>query len=292
MPRIAWILSVFAIAACNASAACEPRSLNILLTNDDGFDQPGIVALHRALDADGHFVRRIAPNRNFSGSAASLTFDRIDAPSQPDEEFDEIYAVAATPATAVLLGLTAIFGPDEPVDLVVSGINNGLNIGPITPLSGTVGAIVSGMKLFDPPVPGIAISTNRLSDEVSKEQNEEHLARVAIFVAGIVRNGQCGDRPLFASGQSLNINYPRREATEIKGPRIARQGRHNSLRLWFSPGSGDVYEPQVEWLGPQDGSGDTDFELLRDGYISIVPIDANFSTTPEFDVASLLTADP
>ncbi|MFP6836722.1 MAG: 5'/3'-nucleotidase SurE, partial [Pseudomonadales bacterium] len=126
----------------NAADPCDSPALNILLTNDDGYETIGIVALHRALKAAGHNVKRIAPARNYSGSSASLTMDAISAPRQPNDEFDEIYAVTGSPATTVLIGATAIFGPDEPVDLVVSGINDGANLGPATPISGTVGAII------------------------------------------------------------------------------------------------------------------------------------------------------
>ena len=71
--------------ALSAETGCEPGPLNILLTNDDGYDTPGIIALHRALDLAGHRVKRVAPAENQSGSSASLRFDAVTVAEVADE---------------------------------------------------------------------------------------------------------------------------------------------------------------------------------------------------------------
>ena len=101
------VTALLAPTALGAQSECKTPALNILLTNDDGYDTIGIVALHRALRAAGHNVKRVAPERNYSGSSASLTLDVVKAPRLPNEEFAEIYAVAGSPATTVLIGATA-----------------------------------------------------------------------------------------------------------------------------------------------------------------------------------------
>lgn len=277
--------------SASIAAECEPRALNILLTNDDGYDQPGIVALHRALVADGHFVIRVAPSRNFSGASASLTYQTFTAPHRPDDEFEAIYAVEGSPATMVLLGATALFPPESPVDLVVSGINNGPNLGPMTTGSGTVGAVVAAKNLLMRSVSGIAVSTGRLADE-SAEENAAHVARVADFVAGIISNAQCAGDSFIANGQSLNINYPRLATSDLKGIRIARQGTKRNLDLSFAQDDEGGFVFQYRWVFPEHDIPDSDVILFEEGYVTIVPLDADYSAEPAFDPATIPNLEP
>ena len=271
---------------------CESQSLNILLTNDDGYDQPGITALHRALQADGHSVKRIAPYRNYSGSSTSVTYDTDTARKRPDEEFEEIYAVGGSPATTVILGATAIFGADEAVDLVVSGINNGLNMGPASTASGTVGAVIAGMILLRPPVPGIAISTGRRDEDVTPEQNQSHVAHVADFVTRLIRTSQCSENSFIANGQSLNVNYPRMVPAKIRGVNLARQGRAHYFDLSFAATAEEGYEFDFSEVKPIKDIDDSDVILIYRGFITIVPIDGDYSAEPAFDADALLSIEP
>ena len=94
------------VAAAPAPAAdCTAEPLDILLTNDDGFETGGIRALYTALSASGHRVKLIAPNVNFSGSSASLTLSKISVTTDANDA--NIHAVEGSPATTVLLGVTA-----------------------------------------------------------------------------------------------------------------------------------------------------------------------------------------
>ena len=262
-------------ALADAESRCQNPTLNILLTNDDGYDTIGIVALHRAMKAAGHNVKRIAPERNYSGSSASLTMDVISAPKLPNDEFDEIYAVTASPATTVLVGATAIFGPDEPVDLVVSGINDGANLGPATPISGTVGATIAAMNALIPPIPGIAVSTNPISEEVGSSENLIHVANIADFTVRLVAALNCGREPWSTGKLALNVNYPPLAPAAIKGVRIAVQGQAPYFSISFRALAGDRYAPDFARAKRSEDIDAADTFLFNQGYITIVPIDGN-----------------
>lgn len=263
--------------AAEAESACPSRPLNILLTNDDGYDTIGIVALHRALKAAGHNVKRVAPERNYSGSSASLTMDVIAAPRLPNEEFTEIYAVTGSPATTVLVGVTAIFGADEPVDLVVSGINDGANLGPATTISGTVGATIAAMKALVPAVPGIAVSTNPVSEEEGSAENLTHVANIADFAARLVTTLHCGEQPWSTGKLALNVNYPPLAPEAIKGVRIAAQGQAPYFAMGFRAVTEDRYAPDFGRTRPSEDIDNSDTFLFRQGYITIVPIDGDYT---------------
>ncbi len=277
-----YILVLFIVLTpvlCNAANSCDTRALNILLTNDDGYDTIGIVALHRALKAAGHNVKRIAPERNYSGSSASLTMDVVAAPKVPNDEFTEIYAVAGSPATTVLLGATAIFGRDEPVDLVVSGINDGANLGPATPISGTVGATIAAMKALVPPVPGIAVSTNPISEDAGAAENLTHVADIAEFTVRLVSTLYCSAAPWSNGTLALNVNYPPLAPAAIKGVRIAAQGRAPYFAMGFKAASTDRYAPDFGRAASSEDIDDSDTFLFRQGYITIVPIDGDYTAS-------------
>jgi 5'-nucleotidase len=260
-----------------AAQPCTEKPLNILLVNDDGFDTPGIVALHRALDAKGHNVKRVAPDRNYSGSSASLTIDVIAAPQVPDDEFSEVYAVSGSPATAVLVGATAIFPPEQPVDLVISGINEGANLGPATVISGTVGATIAAMKTLARPIPGIAVSTNPVTEDKAAPENLRHLLNVAAFTSRLVGRLFCAPQPWSRGELALNVNYPPLEPEAVKGVRIAVQGKAPYYSMAFKAAAPDRYAPDFGRAEPSQDVANADTFLFRQGYITIVPIDADYT---------------
>ncbi len=291
MRNVLLLFILLLLLSCEAETQCEPQPLNILLTNDDGYDQPGITALHRSLKAAGHNVVRVAPSRNYSGASTSLTFEFDSVPKRPDDEFEEIYAVDGSPATAVILGVTGIFDPDVPVDLVISGINNGANLGPSLTGSGTVGAVIAALKMLEPGVPGIGISTGRLSDESSGE-NLAHLARVADYVSHLIDKSQCSDVSFLNSGQSINVNYPRLAPSNINGVRMARQGYAQYLNFSFNATGDENYEFQFGRVTPGNDIENSDVVLFHQGYITIVPMDGDYSASPAFDSDALLLVEP
>jgi 5'-nucleotidase len=270
--------------AASAAPACEPRALNVLLTNDDGFDTPGIEALHRSLAAAGHRVKRIAPAENHSGGSAALSIRPVAVATVPSDEFTHVYSVDASPATTVLVGAAAFFGADEPLDLVISGINEGANLGPATPISGTVGATIVALQLLEPQVPAIAVSTNALDDDWRSEANLALTGRVADFVAALVRDLQqahCAERQVLPPGVALNVNYPPLPPEQIKGVRWATQSRVKSFGLTYAPAGEGVFAPAMSRAGGGVAAPDGDTELFAQGYVTIVPLDGDYSVAVE-----------
>jgi 5'/3'-nucleotidase len=191
--------------------------LNIVLTNDDGFETENVQALFNALVAAGHNVILSAPYLGQSGTSGQMAFlEPIFPTSEPSEGgllppgsfgvgpttiAPQQYYVDGSPGASVLYGIDvaapAIFG--GPPDLVLSGPNEGNNLGLITPHSGTVGATVTALNLG---IPAIAISASR-SDLTAEEA--ELIAEISLKVVDAV-NGSHGIR--LPAGTGLNVNIP------------------------------------------------------------------------------------
>lgn len=261
---------------------CSRTALNILLTNDDGFDKPGIRALHRVFKHAGHRVILVAPTKNASGSSASLTLASVEV----DQQDEDVYAINASPATAVLLGAGAFFG-NSPPNLVISGINRGANLGPATPVSGTVGATIAAILILQPAIPAIAVSTNPLyNSQLSAEKNIyndlKHLDRVAQFLVELVarlQNQHCNGSPLLPPGVALNVNYPPLPQNQIKGVKLISQGKAPLFSLHYARSEKDlnVYLPKFTALPANLDYRDGDTGAFNEGYITIVPIDGDYS---------------
>ena len=136
------------------------QSLRILLTNDDGFESPGLRALNEALSAAGHDVYVIAPASQQSGASASVTTRGVKVTELPDN----VWSVHGRPADAVRVGLGYIMH-DYPPDLVVSGANFGQNTGQDVNVSGTFGAAITAHQLG---IPAIAVSVEIKPDEMDR----------------------------------------------------------------------------------------------------------------------------
>lgn len=261
---------------------CNKPSLDILLTNDDGYDKPGIRALHRVFKGAGHRVVLAAPAGNASGSSTSVTF----APIKVSEAEPNIYAIEASPASTVLLGVGNYF-PDGPPDLVISGINKGANLGPATPVSGTVGATIAALLLSEPAIPAIAISTDSFqptsgTDVDEQQANLEHLDRIAHFVLTMVTRLQgrsCNGGALLPPRLALNVNYPPIPDRDIKGVKLTQQSRTPTFRLSYAPSENNprLYAPRFEKQLPALTGDEGDTSAFHQGYITIVPIDGNYT---------------
>ncbi len=157
------VLSGLALSLFAAQAPRDPGSggLRVLIVNDDGIDSPGLAALVRAFDPHGEVVVA-APTTNRSGSSRSiglfsgrLAVERRELPGA-----DEAWAVDGTPVDACNFGVVAL-ARDEGFDLVVSGINEGANVGAFVHYSGTIGAAMEGAAHG---VPAVAVSMDRGAD--------------------------------------------------------------------------------------------------------------------------------
>jgi 5'/3'-nucleotidase SurE len=269
-------------------AICGSAPLEILLTNDDGYQAPGIRALYDALGKAGHHVRLAAPVANASGSSVSFTWSTVGVVRDPADP--AIFGVSATPATAVVLAATALYPPGHGPDLVVSGINDGDNTGSLLALSGTVGAALAGTMLLDPPVPGIAVNAARPATKDGKpalpadqlERMARHLARLI----GVTRTWFCDGGRLARATTVLNVNYPARPMGAVRGVAVARQGHTTGLHLQFEPSGPDAYDSRRQAAAPANDYPDSDVTLLADGYVTVTPISARLGE-PDMPVEDL-----
>lgn len=258
---------------------CHDSKLDILLTNDDGYSAPGIQAMQAALIAAGHRVTMVAPLSNKSGSSAAITFAVVPV-TNPEPG---VYTVDGTPATTVLLGVSAIFPANNRPDLIVSGINNGANIGSATPISGTVGATIAGITQLQKPIPGIAISTDLVEgSDPTTPVNQAHFQEVAEFTARLVNkliDNSCQKNvDLLPWHTALNVNYPPLAPHDVSGVVTAVQAQLPHFVVGFAPIGGGYYAPTF-------GAGETgkdpraDTNLFDNGYVTVVPIDGDYTAS-------------
>lgn len=242
--------------------------MNILLSNDDGYQAPGLVALHRALARiEGVHVEVIAPEHNNSAKSNALT---LNAPLYVHEAPNGFRYVTGTPADCVHLALTGLL-PTRP-DLVVSGINNGANMGDDTIYSGTVGAAMEGY-LFG--IAGIAFS--------QVERGWAHLEtaaeRAADIVRALLKTGLAAQSERGVSPWLLNVNIPNLPRQELRAPKICRLGRRHAAQachVQTSPRGQTMY-----WIGEAGAALDvaegTDFHATAAGHIAITPLQVDLT---------------
>ena len=228
--------------------------MHILVSNDDGYTAPGIEALVHAL-RDLAEISVVAPEVNHSGASNSLTLSRPLAVRKAPNGFTY---VNGTPSDCVHVALTGLL--DRRPDLIVSGINNGANLGDDTLYSGTVAAAAEGY-LFG--IPSIAFSL------VSKAWS--NLDAAAQQARAIVAHQLT--QPL-TGATLLNVNIPDLPLNKMLGIHATRLGkRHPSQPVipTTTPSGETVY-----WIGPsgaaQDDSEGTDFYALQHGYVSVTPL--------------------
>lgn len=227
--------------------------MKILISNDDGYLAPGIVALADVLSAIAE-ITVVAPDSNRSGSSNSLTLDRPLWVERADNGF---YYLNGTPSDCVHVALTGLL-PSHP-DLIVSGINQGQNMGDDTLYSGTVAAATEGF-LFG--IPAIAFS--------QLHKGWQHLDSAARIACDIVkRRFDALDKPYL-----LNVNIPNLPYSEIKSCVATRLGkRHTSEPVYKMQ---DPHGKDMYWIGPAGGVKDagegTDFHATSLGHVSITPL--------------------
>jgi len=239
--------------------------MKILVSNDDGYLAPGIIALADALRPIAEIVV-VAPDSNRSGSSNSLTLDRPLSVQRAENGF---YFVNGTPSDCVHVALTGglAFKPD----LIVSGINQGQNMGDDTLYSGTVAAATEGF-LFG--IPAIAFS--------QVEKGWAHVDSAARIAREFVER----DFGMLQQPYLLNINIPNLPYEEIKGMRATRLGkRHESEPVIKTE---DPHGRQIFWIGPagkaKDSGEGTDFHAVSQGYVSVTPLQIDLTHTSQLEV--------
>ena len=243
--------------------------MKILVSNDDGYDAPGISALVAALSSLAEIVV-VAPSRNRSATSNAITVDRALSIKQADNGF---YFVDGTPADCVHLAVTGFL--DFRPDLVVSGVNDGANLGDDTIYSGTVAAAMEGYLLG---IPSIAVSL--AARPATRFDTAAQVAR------DIVARYQTN---LPSTPWLLNVNVPNVPYAELKGIRTVRLGKRHQAE----PAVKAVNENgQVEYrVGPvgkaADAGPDTDFGTIAEGYASVTPLSIDLT---KFDALHLVKA--
>ncbi|MEJ2454393.1 MAG: 5'/3'-nucleotidase SurE [Candidatus Thiodiazotropha sp.] len=239
--------------------------MKILLSNDDGYQAPGLQSLADALSTLAEIVV-VAPDQDRSGASNSLTLVN---PLRARTMENGFIRVDGTPTDCVHLAITGLL-EDEP-DLVVSGINAGPNMGDDVLYSGTVAAATEGRFLG---LPAIAISMN--------SHDPEHIetgARVALeLVQRLIRS------PL-TENVILNVNVPDLPYAELRGFRSTRLGhRHKAEPVVKTT---DPRGKTIYWVGPagaeQDAGPGTDFHAVREGYVSVTPLQVDLTRHSALD---------
>lgn len=258
------------LAACAKTPEPEPAALGplrLLLTNDDGVGAPGITALQRVLLAAGHKVVTVAPDGNRSGAGVSLT---TNGTLTLREVEPGVYAVGGTPADCVRLALTTLL--DEPVDLVVSGVNFGQNVGSGTVSSGTVGAAITAVSLG---VPAVAVS--QMVDPEDVTRTGRYFPDAAAFTGGLVAAlAKWSERPLLPRWTVLNVNHPARLRADVRGVRLTHQGRATLYELDYAPVPGG-YSVSFARSEAEETVPAADTTALDAGYITITPLDGSWT---------------
>lgn len=245
--------------------------MNILITNDDGIRADGIIELAKELSTIGN-VYVVAPESQKSATGHAIT---IHNPIMVNDEFIDknikAYSISGTPADCVKVGIEALF-KDINIDLVLSGINNGPNLGTDVVYSGTVSAAIEGLIQNKA---SIAVSYDDFNIE------KEVYRKSAKYVVTLINSIK--DKLELLDDCVLNMNIPK---TEVKGFKVTKLGERkydNVIEDRFSP-RGKRYV----WIGgdvrDEEQDEDSDIYSVKNGYISITPVNIEMTNLGKMNV--------
>jgi 5'/3'-nucleotidase len=252
----AVIALVFLLALAGQCTGLEHSAPRILVSNDDGIDAPGLIALVEALQKVGT-VTVAAPEREQSGISHGMTTRRLITVRESERSGVKWYGIDATPGSCVRLALESLL-PARP-DIVVSGINRGENVGLVTFYSATVAAAREASFLR---IPSVAV--NLQSGEAMD------YAAAARFVAALVRELVRGG---LEPGLFLNINIPALPRDRVKGVMLTSLDTRTTQEFFEKKEarSGEtLFWPSFKTL--DSGPEGTDIWAVRNGFISITPL--------------------
>ena len=242
--------------------------MKILICNDDGYQAPGLVALHAALKDVGE-VEVVAPEHNNSAKSNALT---LHSPMYVQTAANGFRYINGTPADCVHIALTGLLGYRP--DLVVSGINNGANMGDDTIYSGTVGAAMEGY-LFG--IPSIAFSQTEKGwahIDVAAKRAAELVQQLIPSLETLAEGAEPTVPPWL-----LNVNIPNLPDDEILGVKVARLGRRHAAErviVQTSPRGETMY--WIGGAGPAKEAGEgTDFYATSQKFVSITPLQVDLT---------------
>ena len=237
----------------------------ILVTNDDGIFAPGITALAKIASKFGDIVV-VAPDKPQSGMGHAITINstiRIQK-SHYHKALME-YSCSGTPVDCVKMAVNHIL--KKRPDLVISGINHGSNSSINVIYSGTMSAAIEGAL---EGTPSIGFSLCDYSIEADFTQAEKFIAKI---IEQTLKNG-------IPKGVCLNVNIPKLKTEDIKGIKVVRQAKANWVERFDErkdPYGRDYYWLTGEFVNFEPESLDTDEWALSNGYISVVPTQADLT---------------
>jgi 5'-nucleotidase len=246
--------------------------MRILVSNDDGVHSPGIHSLAKEMSTIAE-VTVVAPDRNRSGASNSLTLTR---PLRVRQLENGYFSVEGTPTDCVHLALTGFLDPIA--DLVVSGINDGANLGDDILYSGTVAAAMEGRYLG---LPAIAFSMVGMLGN----NTIQHYDTAAAIARQLVLKMRIN---LLPSQTLLNVNIPDLPLEQIRGMEVTRLGKRHGAEPIIKE-----YDPRgqtIYWVGPPgveaDAGPGTDFYAVSQKCVSITPLHLDMTHYTVFDQLS------
>ena len=236
------------------------KPMRILLTNDDGIFAPGLAAIYKQLTSLGD-VTVAAPTDSQSGASHSVTFfEPLGCSKVEIEDLFTGYGVHGSPADCVKLAAMQLV--DEPIDLVVAGINNGANVGINVYYSGTVAAAMEGAFLG---IPAVALSL-----AAERHMDFDEAARHAMAILEQLNPLNRGD--------VINVNIPRLSQGRPKGLRVVPQATGGFHEYYIPQKNGDsdtVFQLAGGKHRPEERPTDT--TTLVKGYITVTPLRADMT---------------
>ena len=237
----------------------------ILLSNDDGYFAPGLATLAEHISKIADIVV-VAPERNRSGASNSLTLDRPLTVRQASNGF---YYVNGTPTDCVHLAVTGLI--ERTPDMIISGINDGANMGDDTIYSGTVAAAMEGYLLG---IPSFAVSMS--------QHNATHFETAAKVIVEIIEHYKT---QAFPPPVLMNINVPDVPYSELKGQVVTRLGKRHKAEPVIK--SKSPRGEQLYWVGPAGAAADagegTDFYAVANNQVSLTPLKADLTNHDQLD---------
>jgi len=244
----------------NGRTTVDLATARVLLSNDDGIHADGLGVLERAVAPLVAETRIVAPERGRSGASHMISY--ADTIQLRPAGSGHRYMTDGTPADAAIFGLQHVFG-DAPPDLVLSGVNHGLNLGDDLFSSGTVGVAVEACLQH---VPAIALSAYKGQDGISWDTVARCIPDVLHKIAGFG-----WPRDVF-----YNVNFPNLPYAEIRGVTAVPQGRMDHAASFVLRADQDPRRASVHRLRHNGGNGvregDSDYRSMREGYVTITPV--------------------
>lgn len=254
----------------------DPSALCAMIVNDDGITAPGLAVLEDVARNFFSEVYVVAPAGNCSGAGHSFTLNK---PLRVNQQGPDRYAVEGTPTDCVMLGLQSIL-VDKTVDVVLSGVNNGANMGDDVTYSGTIGAAMEARLLG---VPAMAFSQASTDHENTKwECARKHLPDIL----GRLLTLELPDHHI------MNVNFPNCGADQVQGFRFAPQGHHKKGDEIVS--KTDPRGRPYHWLGAmrqrEDFAPDSDVATVKAKMIAATPLSANLTSHSVLEHLQSLTS--